>query len=192
MPKESSSFRINFEGIAWSRTQDSIPDTFNPDEFTPVEFEEQPTKFNLQAAGNVSGSDLYKNVVLSAISIKDSIINGNLFNSGIQEITIPQLLVTYYDENKNMVWVDHLFVKEGVRQQRKQDFEYQILKDGKVKIINSDMKNIFVNGLPNDAIAGKVVPNRIENHSDAQLQKIDHPDFSYIKIEINTYIGSPN
>ncbi|MGB2685055.1 MAG: hypothetical protein WBC43_08540, partial [Olleya sp.] len=69
---------------------------------------------------------------------------------------------------------------------------YQILKDGKVKIINSDMKNIFVNGLPNDAIAGKVVPNRIENHSDAQLQKIDHPDFSYIKIEINTYIGSPN
>ena len=135
---------------------------------------------------------MYKNVVLSAISIKDSIINGNLFNSGIQEITIPQLLVTYYDENKNMVWVDHLFVKEGVRQQRKQDFEYQILKDGKVKIINSDMKNIFVNGLPNDAIAGKVVPNRIENHSDAQLQKIDHPDFSYIKIEINTYIGSPN
>ena len=192
MPKESSSFRINFEGIAWSRTQDSIPDTFNPDEFTPIEFEEQPTKFNLQVAGNVSGSDLYKNVVLSAISIKDSIINGNLFNSGIQEITIPQLLVTYYDENKDMVWVDHLFVKEGVRQQRKQDFEYQILQDGQVKIVNTDMKNIFVNGLPNDAIAGKVVPNRIENHSDAQLQKIDHPDFSYIKIEINTYIGSPN
>lgn len=192
MPKESSSFRINFEGIAWSRTQDSIPDTFNPDEFTPVEFEEQPTKFNLQAAGNVSGSDLYKNVVLSAISIKDSIINGNLFNSGTQEITIPQLLITYYDENKNMVWVDHLFVKEGIGQQRKQDFEYKLLNKGKIKIITNDMKNIFVNGLPNDAIAGKVVPNRIENHSDAQLQKIDHPDFSYIKIEINTYIGSPN
>ncbi|AUC74345.1 hypothetical protein [Olleya sp. Bg11-27] len=192
MPKESSSFRINFEGIAWSRTQDSIPDTFNPDEFTPVEFEEQPTKFNLQVAGNVSGSDLYKSVVLSDINLTKKTINGNLFNSGIQEITIPQLLITYYDENKIMVWVDHLFVKEGVRQQRKQDFEYQILKDGIVKIINDSMKNIFINGLPNEDIASKIVPNRIENHGDAQLQQIDHPDFSYIKIEINTYIGSPN
>ena len=192
MPKESSSFRINFEGIAWSKTQDSIPDTFNPDEFTPLEFEEQPTKFNLQVAGNVSGSDLNKNAVLSAITITKNIINGNLFNSGIQEITIPQLLITYYDANKSMVWVDHLFIKEGVRQQRKQDFEYQLLKDGHVQIINSDMENIFVNGLPNDDISNKIVPNRIENHSDAQLQKIEHPEFSYIKIEINTYIGSPN
>jgi len=192
MPKESSSFRINFEGIAWSKTQDSIPDTFNPDEFTPIEFEEQPTKFNLQVAGNVSGSDLYKNVVLSAIEINEETINGNLFNSGIQEVTIPQLLITYYDHNKNMVWVDHLFVKAGIRQQRKQNFEYQILKNGNVKIVNESMKNIFVNGLPNAAIAGKIVPNRIEKHSDAQLQKIEHPKFGYIKIEINTYIGSPN
>jgi hypothetical protein len=192
MPKESSSFRINFEGIAWSKTQDSIPDTFNPDEFTPVEFEEQPTKFNLQVAGNVSGSDLYKNVVLSDLTIKEKTINGNLFNSGIQEITIPQLLVSYYDENQNMVWVDHLFIKEGIRQQRKQDFEYQILKKGKVKIINDNMENIFVNGLPNEAISNKIVPNRIENHTNSQLQKINHPDYSFIKIEINTYIGSPN
>ena len=47
MPKEISSFRINFEGIAWSKTQDSIPKTFSPDEFTPIKLEEQPTKFNL-------------------------------------------------------------------------------------------------------------------------------------------------
>ncbi|NNK82166.1 MAG: hypothetical protein HKO92_03480 [Flavobacteriaceae bacterium] len=192
MPKESTTFRINFEGIAWSRTQDSIPDTFNPDEFTPIEFEEQPTKFNLQVAGNVSGSDLYKNVVLSDINIIDETISGNLFNSGIQEITIPQLLITYYDDNKNMVWLDHLFVKEGVRQQRKQDFEYRILKNGKVKIINDSMENIFVNGLPNKEIASKIIPNRIKDHINSQLQNVDHPDFGFIKIEINTYIGSPN
>ncbi|SHI84902.1 membrane protein [Algibacter luteus] len=191
MPKESSSFRINFEGIAWSKTQDSIPDTFNPDEFTPIEFEEQPTKFNLQLAGNVSGSDLYKNVVLSDVNIQGDILNGKLFNSGIQEITIPQLLVTYYDVNKNMVWVDHLFVKEGVRQQRKQDFTYQILNKGQVDIINESMKNIFVNGLPNENISNKIVPNRIINHTNSELQAIEHPYFSYMKIEINTYIGSP-
>ncbi|GAA0738824.1 hypothetical protein [Gaetbulibacter jejuensis] len=192
MPKESSSFRINFEGIAWSKTQDSIPDTFNPDEFTPVEFEEQPTKFNLQVAGNVSGSDLYKNVVLSDIHTTNSSINGNLFNSGIQEITIPQLLITYYNANKEMVWVDHLFIKEGIRQQRKQDFKYDILNNETIAVISENMENIYVNGLPNKAIASKIISNRIQNHTAAQLQPIEHPDFSYIKIEINTYIGNPN
>ena len=192
LPKESSVFRINFEGIAWSKTQDAIPDTFDPDEFTPVEFEEQPTKFNLQVAGNVSGSDLYKNIALSDVNINDKTISGSLFNSGIKEITVPQLLITYYDENKTILWVDHLFIKEGIRQQRKQNFEYQILNDGKVKIINADMENVFVNGLPNESISNKIIPNRIGNHTNAELQKINHTDFSYIKIETNTYIGNPN
>ncbi|GLR19081.1 hypothetical protein [Portibacter lacus] len=192
MPKESSSFRINFEGIAWSKTEDSIPDTFNPDEFTPVEFEEQPTKFNLQVAGNVSGSDLYKNMVLSEIQVGTESVSGVIFNSGIQEITIPQLLITYYDKDQNMVWVDHLFVKAGIRQQRKQAFDYKILDGGAVEVINDDMKNIFVNGLPNEAIAKKIVQNRIEDHMKSHLIKVNDPYFGYIKIEMNSYIGSPN
>ena len=192
LPKESSSFRINFEGIAWSKTQDSIPNTFNPDEFTPIDLNEQPTKFNLQVAGNVSGSDLYKNIAISDLNINDKNINGSLFNSGIQEVTVPQLLITYYDKNKTMLWVDHLFIKEGIRQQRKQDFEYQILKNGNIKVINDNMENVFVNGLPNEPISDKIIPNRIENHTNSELQKINHPNFSYIKIETNTYIGNPN
>jgi len=54
------------------------------------------------------------------------------------------------------------------------------------------MANVFVNGLPNESISNKIIPNRIENHTDAELQKIEHPDFSYIKIETNSYIGNPN
>ena len=192
LPKESSAFRINFEGIAWSKTQDSIPDTFNPDEFTPIDLEEQPTKFNLQVAGNVSGSDLYKNLAISELNINNNMINGTLFNSGVQEITVPQLLISYYNQSKKMLWVDHLFIKDGIRQQRKKVFEYQILNSGNVKLINDTMENIFVNGLPNKSISNKIVPNRIENHTYGELQKINHPDFSYIKIETNSYIGNPN
>jgi len=70
MPKEVTSFRINFEGIAWSKTQDSIPKTFNPDEFTPVEFTDAPTKFNLQAAGNVAGSD-FSTVVCKKLQFRN-------------------------------------------------------------------------------------------------------------------------
>ncbi|MFC4633596.1 hypothetical protein ACFO3O_06735 [Dokdonia ponticola] len=191
MPKEISSFRIDFEGIAWSRTKDSIPTSFNPDEFTPVEFEEQPTKFNVQVAGNVATSDVYKEASLSAISVGSKTITGNIFNSGIEEITVPQLLITYYDTNKTLLWVDHLFIKEGIRQQRKQEFEFPLLEEGGIQVINDEMKNIFVNGLPNDGISNKVVPNRIESHTTSELQKIVHPNYSYIKIEINSYIGNP-
>ena len=192
MPKEVSSFRINFEGIAWSKTQDSIPKTFNPDEFTPVEFDEQPTKFNLQVAGNVSGSDLYKKATLSDLEISSDAISGRLFNSGLEEITIPQLLITYYDDHKNMMWVDHLFLEEGIRQQRQHPFEYPLLKDNGILVISDDMKNCFVNGLPNKAISNKIVPDRIINQTHAKLQPIDHPNYKFIKIEINSYIGNPN
>ncbi|MFT5146830.1 MAG: hypothetical protein ACI9H1_001556, partial [Polaribacter sp.] len=191
MPKEISSFRINFEGIAWTKVKDSIPDTFNPDEFTPIELEEQPTKFNLQAAGNVSNSDLYKNIVLSDININSNSIKGTLFNSGLQEITVPQLLITYYNENKEMVWVDHLFLKSGIRQQRKQYFEYPFLNIDLITVINNDMSNCFVNGLPNKSISNKIVPNRIKKHLENELQEIIHPCYSYIKIELNGYIGNP-
>ena len=191
MPKEISSFRINFEGIAWTKIKDSIPDTFNPDEFTPIALEEQPTKFNLQAAGNVSNSDLYKNIVLSDLNINSKSIKGTLFNSGLQEITVPQLLITYYNENKEMVWVDHLFLKSGIRQQRKQYFEYPFLNNDLITVINNDMSNCFVNGLPNESISNKILPNRIKKHLKNELQKITHPNYSYIKIELNSYIGNP-
>lgn len=192
MPKEVSSFRINFEGIAWSKTKDSIPKTFNPDEFTPVEFEEQPTKFNLQAAGNVSSSDLFKSTTANITEINDDYISGTLFNGGTEEVTIPQLLISYYDENKTLVWVDHLFIEEGIRQQRLQSFKYSLLKNEAITIINKDMKNCFVNGLPNENISDKIVTDRILNHNNEELQTIEHPIYKFVKLEINTYIGNPN
>ena len=191
LPKEVSSFRIDFEGIAWSKTKDSIPNTFNPDEFTPVELSEQPTKFNLQAAGNVSNLDLYKDAVLSYLEVKDNEINGTIFNSGLQQITIPQILISYYNENKELEWVDHMFVQNAIRQERKQNFKYKIISKNTISIINIDMDDCYVNGLPNKDIANKIVPNRIINHTKAELQKINHPKYKFIKLELNNFIGNP-
>jgi hypothetical protein len=39
-------------------------------------------------------------------------INGTLFNYGIQEVTIPGLLISYYNSEKKLIYVDHfLFMK---------------------------------------------------------------------------------
>jgi len=192
MPKEITSFKINFEGIAWSKVQDSIPKTFNPDQFTPQEFEEQPTKFNLQVAGNVSSSDLHKGAVLSNLEIEKTTIRGEIFNSGVQEITVPQLLISYYNARKELVWVDHLFMEAGIRQERKQNFEYPILKEMQVTLINDNMANCFVNGLPNKEIATQIIANRNKNHLEMMLQEIENKEYPYVKIEMNSFIGNPN
>lgn len=191
MPMETTSFKINFEGIAWSQTHDTLPPTFDPDEFTPVELEEQPTKFNLQCAGNAANTDLYKEVALQQMDFKGNMITGQLFNSGIQEVTIPLLLVSYYDTDKNLLWVDHKFIQDGIRVQRKQSFRYDMLPLKGLEIINSSLKNCFVNGLPNTDIAEKVIPNRDLNHGFAQYQAYSHGDFEYLKLELNSYIGNP-
>ena len=191
MPKEVSSFRINFEGIAWSKTKDAIPKKFDPDEFTPVEMSEQPTKFNLQLAANVSNSDLYKDHVISDLKIDSTKVSGTLFNSGLQEITIPQLIITYYKEDKTMAWVDHLYAQIGIRQHRKLFFEYDLVESNEFQIINEDMSNCYVNGLPNKDVSNKIVTNRILGHTNEVLQKINHPLYKYIKIELNSFIGNP-
>jgi hypothetical protein len=53
------------------------------------------------------------------------------------------------------------------------------------------MSNCYINGLENTAISDKIVPNRIENHANKELQKIKHPLYSFVKIEMNNYIGNP-
>lgn len=191
MPKEITSFRINFEGIAWTKTEDSIPATFNPDEFTPIELEEQPTRFNLQCAGNVATKDLYKNIALNHLSISKNSIQGMLFNTGVQEATVPQLLISYYNENKELLWVDHTFLQEGIRPQRKQLFNIDTDHLPSVEIINNDPTFIYINGLPNSDVSKKIIPNRNLEHLKEQLLPLNKEDFKYIKVEVNHYIGNP-
>ncbi|MDO6491267.1 MULTISPECIES: hypothetical protein [unclassified Cellulophaga] len=191
MPKEITAFKINFEGIAWSSTQDTLPPTFNPDEFTPINLEEIPTKFNLQCAGNVANTDLYKKLSLQELQFNNGKMTGTLFNSGVQEVTIPQLLIAYYNKDKKLIWIDHNFLSEGVRIQRKQSFNYNLLNLSELKVISDDMTNCFVNGSPNIEIAKKMFPDRKLDHIIDQLQEQKGDGFNFIRLEVNSYIGNP-
>ncbi len=186
MPKEVSSFKIDFEGTAWSKTKDSIPNTFNPDEFTPIELSEQPTLFNLQVAGNVSGTNLYKNIALNNVNVNNKTVTGTLFNNGVKEVTIPQIIISYYNKDKEIMWVDHLFLNESIRQERKQNFEYAFINNSPIKIISDDMQYCYVNGLANEKH-----PIKKKLFIFNKLQKINHPLYRYIKIETNGFIGNP-
>jgi hypothetical protein len=72
MPKEITSFKVNFEDIAWLKNTDTKPTTFN-NEFTPLEIANIPVAFDIQCAGNVAITDLYSQVALSDLEITTSI-----------------------------------------------------------------------------------------------------------------------
>ncbi len=191
MPKEITSFKVKFEDIAWLKNTDLKPTTFNPNEFTPLEIKRIPATFDIQCAGNVAITDLYIQVALSNLETTSKTLKGTLFNYGIQEVTIPELLISYFNSNKELIYVDHFFVREGVRVQRKQYFNYTFLNLKKLSLLQSSLKNCFVNGMPNESISMTVVPNRNSKSEEEQLQSVKGNGFDYIKVEINNYIGNP-
>lgn len=191
MPKETTSFRVNFEDIAWLNATDVKPTSFNPDEFTDKNFNNKPVTFDIQSAGNVAISDLYTSVAISDLVVSDKEIKGTLFNFGIQEVTVPEVLISYYNAKKELIYVDHKFIKEGVRIQRKQYFTYSFLNLSSLKSLKYSTANCFVNGISNEAIARDVIKKRKTIEEEEQLQKVNGKGFSYIKIELNNYIGNP-
>lgn len=191
MPKETSSFKVNFEDIAWLNATDVKPTSFNPDEFSDKNFNNKPVTFDIQSAGNVAISDLYTSVAISELVVSDKEMKGTLFNYGVQEVTVPELLISYYNNKKELIYVDHKFTKEGVRIQRKQYFTYSFLDLTTLKSLKYSTENCFVNGISNEAIARDVIKKRKTNEEEQQLQKVNGKGFSYIKIELNNYIGNP-
>ncbi len=189
--KEITSFKVNFEDIAWLHPKDTIPTTFEPDQFTLKILDGVPVKFDLQCAGNVATTDLYKGVALQELDWKQQQLSGVLFNSGLQEVTVPQLLISYYTLDKQLLWVSHYYLREGIRPQRKQYFRFSLEDLSTFHIVNTSIEKTFVNGLPNHMISEKVAPNRNRKHQVSQLIPIEGKGFQYIKIEINNYIASP-
>jgi ABC-type transport system involved in Fe-S cluster assembly fused permease/ATPase subunit len=104
-------------------------------------------------------------------------------------VTISQLLISYYDSNKELIWVDHQFVKEGVRQQKKQFFNYTIMSMDEIQTVLNSTENCIINGIENEEVGEKFIPARILNHHHKDLQPIPE---GFVKIELNNFIGNPN
>lgn len=192
LPKETTLYRINFEGIAWSNAADKKPSTYNPDFFTGINLLEIPTNFEIQVTANVATTDLYQAVALSNVVQKTNNIEGFLFNPSMEEATIPQLLIGYYNATKELLWVESRYVDESVRQQRKRPFSEALYNKNLPKSIASGLATASVNGLPNKSISDKVVPQRNGAGTSSEFIEINNMEYSYITICTNNYIGNPN
>lgn len=191
LPKEITTFRIDFEDIAWSKNEDSKPKTFDPKEFTLKKLNQIPIAMDIHAEGNVTITDLYNEVAINELKVVDNKLVGTLFNFGLKEVTIPQLIISYYDENKELIYVNHHFLKEGVRIQRKQYFSFDLIDLRPWKVLNLNEKKFYVNGLSNESFASKVKNYRTPENLSQNLINVKGKGFSYISIELNNYVGNP-
>jgi hypothetical protein len=190
LPKEIVPFRIEFEETAWVKEEDKNPLKFDPTEFTAYSFTHQPTAFRLFARAVVADRDMYRDAGVQQVKVVGTQkIKGEVYNHGIDEMSVPQLLFTYYDQDQTVRWVDHLFLKDAVRQQAKQAFERELPNFGRIKLIRKgNINDFFVNGLPQSSFLSHInTVNRTLNEGYLPLPAQQ----GYMRFLVNAYIGNP-
>ncbi|MDC8005684.1 hypothetical protein POV27_16620 [Aureisphaera galaxeae] len=190
LPMETTPFVVDFEEIAWVSNTDVIPKTFNPEEFTQKQFDMQPTHYGIEVSANLATSDLYNEVVVQKTKMINGTFYGELFNKGSQNSTVPQLLLSYYDENKNLITVQSHYLEESIRPQRSISFKIPLPLNIDYEILHSNPEQVYINGIPNANAARKMLSVRIPPNPDYLIETYSE-SFPYVGITINNYIGNP-
>ncbi|WP_162628171.1 hypothetical protein [Arcticibacterium luteifluviistationis] len=185
MPKEVVSFRINFESTAWVKTDDLDPGEFNPEEFTEYDFPMAPVKFKILARAVIDKNDLYRSVGLQNVHISNNTLEAEGFNYGTEEVSVPKVLVSYYDNEDKVKWVEVFFMREGIRQQRKRKLKHKLADFTNYSIVYEGTEaDFYVNGLP--SISYISVPQTKE-----LTHKILLGNKEKLGLRIDGYLGSP-
>lgn len=185
MPKETIPFRIEFEETAWVKKDDLDPAKFNPKEFTKFDFKIPPKIFKLMVKAVVNKNDVYRSVGVQSVKEDGTKIVGDVLNYGTEEVSIPKLLIAFYDKNNKVKWVDTHFLRYSIRQQRMRGFviERSIPKNYKDVYIGTD-DDFYVNGLPNSSFHVPAQTKMLENHI---LLKSSES----VSIRVDAFIGNP-
>ncbi len=119
LPGELIPFRIDFEGVAGLRGDDKALE-FSPAARTPLPIKvEDIAEVWINAKALVTTNDLDRPLVAQDIqTLDDKGLRLLLRNDGVDEATVPHLLVTLRTSDGKVGWVDSVFTPQSVRAQR--------------------------------------------------------------------------
>ncbi|MBN9383917.1 MAG: hypothetical protein J0H74_24390 [Chitinophagaceae bacterium] len=187
LPYEKAPFRIDFEKTAWVKEDDKQPLRFNPREFSAFNFDVAPVSFKVFARAVVCDKDLYRDEGVEQVKIDggDRQLEGAVCNYGADEITVPQVLATYYDKDSTVAWVDHQFLQDGIRQQAAEHFQMPLIDAHAFTIVRKGTPDVFyTNGLQQE---GGTSPPKTFSHRLIPLPG----DHQFVDLKVNSYIGNP-
>jgi len=184
LPKETIAFRIDFESTAWVKENDLDPGKFNPVEFEAFEFSSPPVDFKLFARAVVDKNDIYRSIGVQQVKLVDKKLTGEVINYGTEEVSIPKILASFYDEENEVKWVETYFLRQGVRQQRSRKFNFIVSDFSNLELIYQAKPNdLYVNGLPNESL-------KVNRFSGAKSRTLTSKKQQF-NLRVDGYIGNP-
>ena len=183
MPREVTPFRIDFEDVKWK-----LPDVDGEPQEAPQLIDSMtPCFFKLEILSSVATQDLYKKVIVQNAKVENNSLVGSLYNYGESTATITQMVQSYYDEDKNLDWVQMSLTLKSAFPKKSVPFEVELDEDSKIFIIDSNNSDrVFINGIKNEQVFEKYKSFRGKERVGFVQYKGDR----YLRVHLNNYIGS--
>ncbi len=139
LPRESTPFRIDFEEVAAGTDL-----SFDPLEFSPARFDAATmVTAEVYAKAVVTGHGLYRGVSVNRAELVveggasstdgagaagEQVVRlvGDLRNDGVEEATIPLVVIAFLDADGQVLWVENHVVEAAIRSQRTRPFSIEL------------------------------------------------------------------
>ena len=153
LPKETTPFRVDFEGVAGTGLIDAttLLGEFKAGLVTPLHLSAPIASFEVYAKAVVTDHDLDRNVGEQSVSVQHDAngqlhLVGMLYNGGTTEATVPHILVTYYNSQGEVMWVDSYYIEQAVEPEHTEPFDIVLTPAHNVKTI-IDTGGIYTSSL---------------------------------------------
>ncbi len=143
-PKERTPFKIDFNSNAVQKIKSNSEFEFQAGD-NPFSFMDKPSSFSLAVKSLATDYNFYSTIGIQHLKVTDNFINGEIRNSGVRQINIPQVLIAHYDKGR-MYWLDKQYQENGIRPKRKKAFAFELHKQDINVIQHANESNVIVNG----------------------------------------------
>jgi len=172
-PKEITPFRIDFEPKDWlveKKLSKDIPSFSNR-----YIVNKKPVRLVLHGSNVVYYRKIQNDIAIQNCHISDHRIKGTLYNGGIDEVTIPEFLISYFNSNNQLLWVDNCYNDHSIKSQKNRSFSinipYEKMKNLEI-VLNSDT-SAYLNGIKNKPLfSNKNMPIIIDSSNKIHSYKI--------------------
>jgi len=147
LPGEATPYRIDFQDVPGP----AEVGTFDPKAFVPIDPIDGLAGATSYVAAVVTGRGLERPVTVQDIQVGMAAdgapqLTGSLFNLGTVEVTVTALLVSLYDTDGRLIWVEQVIVPEAVRPGLEQPFSADLIPRHRLVPAGTPVDS-FINGL---------------------------------------------
>ena len=151
LPGESTPYRVDFQAVPGA----GQVGTFHPGEFIAIDPIDDLAGVDVYAAATVTGRGLARPLVVQdlTVALDDTgapELNGSLLNLGTTDATVTALLISLYDLDRRLIWVDWIVLPEAVRPGLEELFTASLTTRDQLEPVETPART-FANGLLDDA-----------------------------------------